>query len=188
MAFCQGTEREELIRQVTLHEMFHAFQHGFPFYHQDIVNTEVLLELTDLEVVRELLHDEIEWLSEGTATAAEDFAETMKRSSFERDLHRTDNALTEWGSGIEYQAQDFWVHFGLERDFGLDYLKPLFARGATTEAAAEFLAEVHQTSLGDAYWSWVKNQAIENSIDFDGELTDPCDLEFGLDHRDASPA
>ena len=49
----------------------------------------------------------------------------------------------------------------MKNSLGLDYLKPLFERGGTTEAAAQFFAEVHGTTLGAEYWGWVKNQAIE---------------------------
>ena len=49
----------------------------------------------------------------------------------------------------------------MKNSLGLGYLKPLFERGGTTEAAAQFFAEVHGTTLGAEYWGWVKNQAIE---------------------------
>ena len=52
----------------------------------------------------------------------------------------------------------------MKNSLGLDYLKPLFERGGTTEAAAQFFAEVHGTTLGAEYWGWVKNQAIEKKF------------------------
>ncbi len=128
------------------------------------------------------------WIVEGTAAAAEDSAETMSRSQLlERALHPLDVRLTashylrdDGPSWIEYRAQDFWVYFGLKNGLGLDYLKPLFARGASPDAANSFFAEEYQSSLGAEYWSWVKNQAIEKTIDFDGRLTDPCHVQTDL--------
>jgi hypothetical protein len=59
----------------------------------------------------------------------------------------------------------------------LDSLKPLFERGGTTEAAARFFDEVYQMSLGDEYWAWVKNQAMEKAIPLDGFLLNPCNVQ-----------
>ena len=109
----------------------------------------------------------------------------MSRSQFyERVLHPINvgllatHYLHEDGSDwIEYRAQDFWVYFGLKAGLGLDYLMPLFDRGAGPEAADAFFAQEHQTSLGAEYWSWVKNQAMEKTIDFGGRLTDPCRIQ-----------
>src|SRR5262249_3093003 len=128
------------------------------------------------------------WIVEGTAAAAEDSAETMTRSCvLKRLLHPINVALTashlagdpdpHW---IEYRTQDFWVYFGLKNNLGLDYLKPLFELGATPAAADQFFISKHGTSLGAEYWSWVKNHAMEKTIDFDGMLANPGQIELDV--------
>jgi hypothetical protein len=94
-----------------------------------------------------------------------------------QSLHAIDHGLTSTDGVDEYQAQDFWIYFGMKNSLGLDYLKPLFERGGTTEVAARFFAEVHGTTLGAEYWGWVKNQAIEKTFKiFDAMGADKCHI------------
>jgi hypothetical protein len=137
--------------------------------------------------------EDVRWISEGTATTAEDSDTTLRRASTApRDLHPTNLALT--ASDIKrvndrertaFEAQDFWVYVGLKRNLGLDYLKELFRRGASPEDTDTFLKEELQTSLGAEYWAWVKNQAIERTIDFDGN--DPCHIVIPRDNAVVGP-
>jgi hypothetical protein len=82
---------------------------------------------------------------------------------------------------IAYQVQDFWVYFGRKKGLGLDYLRSLFELGATPQAADTFFRDLHQTSLADEYWAWVKNQAMERTIDLDATTPDGCDIDVGRD-------
>jgi len=153
------------IEATVTHELFHAFQFGFkglPFSVANPFNTTN------------------QWVLEGTAMAAEFSYERMARSLIAMPLHPIDHGLTGLTADDFYRVQDFWVYFGQKNGLGLDYLKPLFERGGTTAAASEFFANVHQiftgiqqTSLGAEYWAWVKNQAIEKTLDLH-VLTNPC--------------
>jgi len=170
------------IDAVAAHEMFHAFQFGGPSS-----GTQDTPFFTDFFSFRPFFLEpinEVNWIVEGTAAAAEDSGETMRRSvHIKRDLHPVNRSLlaTDLGEGvtidsIAYTVQDFWVYFANkgEEKLGLGYLKSLFTLGADVDAAAEFFTRDHQTSLGAEYWCWVKNQAIEKTVDFDGALQDPC--------------
>ena len=174
--------------------MFHAFQHAFPAFHADAAGRD--RSTTPLGVFNQPIDfEDFQWISEGTAAVAEDTEATLVRSHTElRDLHPIHRALTasdietvEDHEDIAYRAQDFWVHVGLTKGLGLDYLKGLFRRGASPAAAAAFLAEEQQTTLGAEYWAWVKNQAIEKKIDFDGRLTDPCRIVVPRDDAVTGP-
>lgn len=175
------------IPRVTAHELFHAFQYGGPQAGTD--QDPAFLDY-------KLYSWETSWIVEGTAITAEDSAETMKRSSRKQSqigLHpvtrsllssdkaeHNDDAVNEI---VAYQAQDFWVYFANKHvpELGLGYLKPLFARGTALHAAVDFFAQDMGTSLGDEYWSWVKNQAIEKRFTLGGALTDPGHIDANRD-------
>jgi FG-GAP repeat len=189
ITFCYRRDSDEtaVLDTAARHEMFHAFQHHFTAFYNDLVKV-VGGDANNLTAAQKAAIEDIGWILEATAAAAEDSAQAMSRSIvLDRLLHPINVALTAshyagntdpyW---IEYRAQDFWVYFGLKKGLGLDYLKSLFERGATPVAADAFFIEEHQTSLGAQYWGWVKNQAMEKSIDFAGKLTDPCHLETDL--------
>ena len=181
--FCylRGEHDEPTMERVARHEMFHAFQHDAPLFHDDYINTSAVnaAEVEDLN-----------WISEGTAAVAEDSsAQEMNRGNIvNRPLHPIYTALTasDYKHGvaseqIAYLAQDFWVYFGRKKGLGLDYLRLLFDRGANPEAADAFFRELHQTSLADEYWGWVKNQAMERTIDLDATTPDGCDIDVARD-------
>jgi len=173
----------------TRHEMFHAFQHHFPALNNDVLYVKSL-DPKASPSERAAIED-YGWVVEGTAAAAEDSAETMNRSRIHlRPPHPINVALTanhfvdgsdpDNPSWIEYQTQDFWVYFGLKKNLGLAYLQPLFALGATAAAVDKFFIDEHGTSLGAEYWGWVKNQAMEKTIDFEGTLKNPGQIELEL--------
>jgi FG-GAP repeat len=176
------------IPRVTSHELFHAFQYGGT---EDETKKTIAYQEWDAEP----RFVQKSWIVEGTASAAEDSAETMKRSGWVEEkigLHPVDRSLlasdkAEQGDAtkeiIAYQAQDFWVYFGNKHvpELGLGYLQPLFARGVDLQAAVDFFAQDLGTSLGDEYWSWVKNQAIEKLYTLGGALTDPGRIELPRD-------
>jgi hypothetical protein len=164
------------------HEMFHAFQFG---------STELANNWNKVSTVDPATVEDWEWILEGTAAAAEESGSTMVRSG-RRNLHpihlalmASDNAGSP-EKAIQYAAEDFWVWFGQRKGLPLGYLKPLFARGGTTQGAAAFFTEEHGTSLGEEYWGWVKNQAMEKTVplrtaDPPGEaLKSPCHIETAV--------
>lgn len=162
--YAPGVTSDIDIEATVPHELFHAFQVGFPGLDSSLSGPE-----------------DYAWVIEGTATAAQNSSTQMARDALRLPL-AIDRGLTSLNPANDpYKAQDFWVYFGQERGLGLDYLRPLFERGGTTQAAAEFFSEVHQTSLGDEYWAWVKNQAFEKTNDLGHALEDPCRLEFDRD-------
>jgi hypothetical protein len=175
--------RDSDMPPVAAHELFHAFQFGGPSF-----GTQDTLVYTDYN---EGSPDEVNWIVEGTAAAAEDSDQVMRRSvRLRRGLHPVHKSLLagdktrgpEERVGIAYQAQDFWVYFGNKTGgLGLGYLKELFERGANVDAAVRFFAEEHATTLAAEYWSWVKNQAIEKTVDLDRALPDPCRVEIPRD-------
>jgi hypothetical protein len=186
MTICLGAGITDVeLTKTVRHELFHAFQHSPEAdLHEDWA--EIDWTADDNGDYKEL--DEVEdfaWLSEGTAEAAEDSGAAMIRSH-QQVLHPTSRALTASPRGpadrdkIAYQAQDFWVHFGRRTGLGLGYMKGLFDRGGDPTAADRFFSEEHQSSLGVGYWTWVKNQAFEKTIDFDNRLQSPCTIETGL--------
>jgi hypothetical protein len=172
--------------------MFHSFQHGFDPFHDKAVSTSPLdaVALQDLQ-----------WISEGTANAAEESGATMARNKVAvPPLHPIDRALTASDyrhiptadpkkpiiihESIAYTAQDFWVYVGNKPgrpSLELGYLTGLFLRGASPDAADALFREAHQSSLAQEYWAWVKNQAVEKTVDFDDALGDPCHLDFPRD-------
>ena len=177
MFFCYKRDDAKLSIRAR-HEMFHAFQQHFTALHNDFLYTTPL-DPTKASPSEKAAIENINGLSEGTAAAAEELGETMSRSSIlKRDLHPINVALTASElfdgsnppSHIEHHTQDFWVYFGLKNKLGLAYLKPLFDRGATAAAVDQFFIEEYGTSLGAEYWGWVKNQAIEKTIDFNGAV------------------
>lgn len=189
MRICYSRETpEDLLNATIRHEIFHSFQYSKDYR----LREGGVLPLN-------FKHEQIEnfkWIQEGTATAAEASSkDTMSRSRFNvPPLHPINRALVasdEYGlnssvptvppTSIQYSAQDFWVYFGNKHGLGLGYLKELFTRGASPEAADAFFQEVYGTSLDSEYWAWVKNQAIEKTIDFGGlvrgGLVGPCSIE-----------
>jgi hypothetical protein len=113
-----------------------------------------------------------------------------------RALRQADIPLTE-GDSLDtrrhaYRAQDFWVHLfvatgsdGVRRNHALSALDSFFLVGASTEAVAARLRDGTGSpvfeELGDEYWAWAKNQVMEKTdVTFDGALTGPCSLEYGL--------
>jgi hypothetical protein len=189
MDFCYAKGSPELdIPRDTAHELFHAFQFG-----GQLANTRHTPAYIDMKK----LGFTVNWIIEGTAAAAEDSAETMTRSLARNSdgtafwsLHPIDKSLlaSDKADGftsevIAYQAQDFWVFVatsGVE-ELGLGYLKGLFKRGVSLDAAVAFFDQERGISLGDAYWLWVKNQAIEKTITLGGALTDPGRIEIPRD-------
>ena len=161
--YASGVTSDIDINGTVPHELFHAFQVGFQGLSSSLANPE-----------------DYAWVIEGTATAAQNSSTRMARDPL-RLPHVIDRGLTSIGPASDpYKAQDFWVYFGQERGLGLDYLRPLFERGGTTQAAVEFFS-AQQTSLGAEYWAWVKNQAFEKTNSLDQTLADPCRLEFPRD-------
>jgi hypothetical protein len=177
---------------VMRHELFHAFQHDFANFHEDYDNRDTSTTVIGI-FNNPTAFEDFQWISEGTATTAEDSDATLRRASTApRDLHPTNLALTasdiktvDDREGTAYEAQDFWVYVGLKRNLGLDYLKGLFRRGASPEDTDTFLQEEHQTTLGAEYWAWVKNQVIEKTINFDGN--DACDIVIPRDNAVIGP-
>lgn len=173
---------ERILNATVRHEMFHAFQYGFEAVKADwqkLANTE---DPHGKAIARE----DFDWIIEGTAAAAQDSGETMSRcSALPLPLHPIDVGLTASHKAtdpdpydpMEYRAQDFWVYFGRKKNLGLSYLKPLFALGASPAAVDMFFITGHGTTLGAEYWAWVKNQAIEKTIDFDGILKNPGQID-----------
>jgi hypothetical protein len=187
MFFCFKRDDAKLSIR-TRHEMFHAFQQHFTALHSDFLYINPL-DPKNASLSEKAAIEEYKWIVEGTAAAAEESGETMSRSSIlNRDLHPINVALTASElfdgsnppSHIEYHTQDFWVYFGLKNKLGLAYLKPLFELGATAAAVDKFFTDEHGTSLGAEYWEWVKNQAIEKTIDFGGVLKNPGHIELDL--------
>ena len=162
--YASGVTRDTDIKGTVPHELFHAFQVGFQGLHSGLANVE-----------------DSAWVIEGTATAAQNSSTQMARDPL-RLPHAIDRGLTSIiRQATPTRPRTSGFTFGRERSLGLDYLRPLFERGGTTQAAAAFFSEVHQTSLGAAYWAWVKNQAFEKTNSLDQALTDPCRLEFPRD-------
>ena len=165
------------------HELFHAFQFNSLALQADYKYVNSIDPKTALPSERAAFED-YKWITESTAAAAEELGATMSRSSImPRDLHPINVALSACDyfigqpKGIQYQAQDFWVYFGLKRNLGLAYLQPLFEGGARAAAVDKFFIERHNTALGVEYWEWVKNQAIEKTINFNGALQNPGQIE-----------
>jgi hypothetical protein len=186
--FCYRKDEHDdsYMESIARHEMFHAFQHDEPLFHNAYNHTSS---------VNAAQVEDFNWISEGTAAVAEESsAQEMNRSSIvNRPLHPMYEALTASDykpkvdkhdgtpEQIAYQSQDFWVYFGRKNGLGLDYLRSLFERGATPEAADAFFRELHHTSLAEEYWGWVKNQAMERTIDLDATTPDGCDIDVGRD-------
>lgn len=150
----------DALRRAVRHELFHAIQAAYPRVADDFVQTEV----------RPLTY----WLLEGTATAAERSGFLMLRSP-RAGLRQVTAPLTSTLGLHEYATQDFWVFTGLEgsqSDRYISYLHPVFEAGATPEHVNQAIP------LGDAYWSWVKNQVIEHYQPMiDAFATGPCQLD-----------
>jgi hypothetical protein len=134
------------------HEYFHATQYGYDTIRNQPTN---------------------QWVTDGTATAAQRSVLTMTRS-LHYDLRMIDVPLADSSAAHRYAAQDFFVFLGQKQNAGLDYLIPLFEVGATTADVVEVFGENGHLPL---YWDWVKNQALEKTVDFDELLQDPCALQ-----------
>jgi len=92
-----------------------------------------------------------------------------------------------------YETQDFWVYLLLSggRNAKLGTLDSFFKLGATTSSVANRLANDNNSlllfrSLGEEYWSWVKNQVMEKTVPLESipppgnSLASPCQLEYAL--------
>ena len=148
------------------HELFHAFQYG-------------------LEEVWETRSWQTElWIMEATASAASGSISSLVHppgSHLLRDwtasgenypksnVRRIDKSLNvpKNGGRVDYEAQDFWVHFGQVQGLPVDYLKLVLEQGTTATGIDTQLVSHFGTNLADAYWRWVKNQTmLEDGIDF----------------------
>ena len=136
------------------HELFHAIQYAYPALSQADEN--------DSAATR--------WMIEGTATAAEQSSATMRRN---REIVRRPITTPLTDLEYAYNTQDFWVYTGLARGQSLAYLQPIFTAGGTAEQVYTSLA------LDDAYWSWVKNQAIEKT---ERDIDDEVDADDGFEY------
>jgi hypothetical protein len=99
-----------------------------------------------------------------------------------------------------YQTQDFWVyllHSG-NRNASLGTIDSFLKLGATTSSVADRLASNDGSlllfkSLGEEYWSWVKNQVMEKIVPLEAvppgdSLANPCQLEYALIGRKETDA
>src|SRR5262249_43517833 len=50
--------------------------------------------------------------------------------------------------------------------------RPIFSLGGTTASADSFFVANYGSSLGDEYWAWSKNQAIEHTIKYGAKKDD----------------
>jgi hypothetical protein len=152
-----GITETETVR----HEFFHAIQYAYP------------------NLALDWDAPNVDWLIEGTATAAERSSSPLKRRIAET-RHPITVMLTDFEN--RYRAQDFWVYTFLTRRQSIAYLRPIFEAGGTPEKIYSALA------LGDAYWAWIKNQAFEKTeraIDYEEDGNDgfqypTCVLEHSL--------
>lgn len=148
------------IRGTVRHELFHAIQAAYPKVAEDYLTPETY-KLTI-------------WTLEGTAAAAKRSSFLMLRSS-DYPLREATEPITSTEELYEYSTQDFWVYTGLEGEqtnHYIEYLKPIFEKGATPEHINEAIP------LGDAYWEWAKNQVIEHHQPMiDAFVNGPCQLE-----------
>jgi len=135
----QRGDPAEAIRPLVRHELFHAIQASYPQLFQDRVGND---------------WERTQWTIEGTATAASRSSLSMRVNS-EFLAHTISDSLTDTTGNREYSAQDFWVYTGEKLGANLSYLRTIFEAGGTPENVATVL------NLGDAYWSWAKNQAFE---------------------------
>src|SRR5262249_31920510 len=158
-----GFPSPELLNAYAHHELFHAVQHS---YTGSFSTTSY------------------DWVSEGTADAAVASDTEMHRTPI--DDPRPVNVPLTSGEGLyPYQAQDFWVYLfqANHRALPLGELGSFLQRGLSTESVAQVLASPPSTfyfGLGGEYWSWVKNQVLEKTVDLDGALPNPCVLELAL--------
>jgi hypothetical protein len=160
----------ELLNAYAHHELFHAVQHS---YTNSFSTTRY------------------DWVTEGTAEAAVVSNTEMHRTPI-RAPRPVNVPLTSPkgapGTAEElypYQAQDFWVYLfqANHRALPLGELSSFLERGRSTESVAQVLASppsMFYFGLGGEYWTWVKNQVLEKTVDFDGALTNPCVLELAL--------
>ena len=155
-----GNPADDSLRGAIRHELFHAVQWAYPKIGQGSPD---------------------DWVVEGTATAAVAFDTEMHRTSvFNYPLREVDGPLESglidsdtWmkESGYPYETQDFWVYLFLAggRNANLGTLDLFFKLGATTGSVANRLANDNNSlllfrSLGEEYWSWVKNQVMEKTV------------------------
>jgi len=113
------------------------------------------------------------WVLEGTARAAQSSLDTWEKTGGVRDID-----LPLGKKRGQYQAQDFWIYLGMREGKDLTYLIPFFEEGSETEDVDAVIQRdyPHLNSLSEVYWDWVKNQAFEKRIDFDGVLGAQCEL------------
>lgn len=149
------------IRDTVRHELFHAIQAAYPAVAADYIAPSR----------RELTH----WTLEGSATAAERSGFLMVRNP-DWPIHKVTEPMTSTVDTVEYHAQDFWVFTGLEgdqTDHYISYLRQILAQGATPEHVNNAM------NLGDAYWEWAKNQALEHYQTMVGAFSrGACELDL----------
>jgi len=173
---------DDALRGGIRHELFHAVQWAYPKISQGSSD---------------------DWVVEGTATAAVAFDTEMHRTSvFNYPLREVDGPMESglidsdtWTkeSFYPYETQDFWVYLLLSggRNANLGTLDSFFKLGATTSSVANRLANDNNSlllfrSLGEEYWSWVKNQVMEKTVPLESipppgnSLASPCQLEYAL--------
>ncbi len=116
---------------------------------------------------------EEDWIIEGMATAAMGsypVADMQRTGIYGVDnLQKVDKALTTGLSIVgddlfdEYLAQDFWVYVVVSGGEGLEYLGSVLSiGGARQQGIDRAFQSLFGKSLGELYWSWVKNQSLEN--------------------------
>jgi hypothetical protein len=153
----------------TRHEFFHSLQ---------VAYENTVKNYWERETATEIL--------QGTATAAEASLRELTRSSdpanppFNVDIPLFSNTLGDSTrpdepddldySYLDYMTQDFFVYLGRRldpEDPQINYLVPLFEKGGTLEDINQVLQEYDKEaikSLGESYWSWVKNQSFEKRV------------------------
>ena len=109
---CYKRGDDAWLRSLVRHEMFHAVQHFPPAFLHDALYVKSL-EGTPLTLDAQAAIEDFRWISEGTASAASDSGDTMKRRIInDRPLHPINVALTaselfdgsDEKSHIEYQT------------------------------------------------------------------------------------
>jgi hypothetical protein len=155
----QGAVVANSIQETIRHELFHGFQWTF---------------LDNSLYTRSSRYNaEWSWILESTATTSvKSEIESMDvyiNTTF--PIRKVTQHLLSKENNYEYQVQDFWVHSGKYKKFGLRALKPLFESGLLEPMtdldnffkATDFSDGVNK-GIRAAYWLWTKNQAYEKTI------------------------
>ncbi len=189
----QGIVSDQWLHYVVRHSLFHLIQ--LTYY--------PALKISFSQTVAGIMPYD-DWVIEGTADAAVESSATMQRTDGDgvnrRDLRQVDVRLTFEQDNVTSHAletQDFWVYLlaNNRHSFGLGELDSFFERGASTTAVADRLVNpptVFYGTLGQEYWSWVKNQVMEKAVTLQSMpppgtvLANPCQLEHQLLGRQAT--